>query len=199
VGSSNVLRVYHSWSHLDDRPFRLLAYMALRARDHDAEPWYGAGHEELAMIALGLAMATDRERDAGFRAVRRAFTALHKARALKTIRHARPGKQASYRLFLDGPTQDGERPVNNPAETAGRRTLSDLWEAANVGRSATERRTVSDRTQDAHRPTEEEEEEEELKDPEANLRNGEMWKGAPPHLNGSAEPAKTATPRTHHA
>lgn len=192
-------KCYLNWRpHLDDRPFCVLAYMALRARDHDAEPWYGAGHEELATMALGLKMGTEAERAAGFRAVRRAFTALHKAKAVETIRHARPGKQASYRLWLDGRTQDAHRPVNNPPETAGHRTPSDLRRAGNVGRSASERRTVSVRTQDAHRPTEEEEEEEERRTSKANLRNGEMWKAAPAHLNGSAEPAEPATPRTTH-
>jgi len=188
-----VLRVYHSWRHLDDRPFRVLAYMALRARDHDAEPWYGAGHDELALIALGLAMGTERERDAGHRTVRRAFTVLHKAGAIRTARHARPGRQATYRLFLDGPTQDGERPVNNPITQDGerpmtipeRRTVSDLRTSV--------RRTVSDRTQDGERPTKEEEEEElqgqERISPEANLRTANCGRQPVGPVNGYAKPA----------
>jgi hypothetical protein len=187
VGAANAMRVYTAWSHLDDRPLRLLIYMALRARDHDAEPWYGAGHEELATIALGLKPPqTDREREAVYRTVRRAMTALHQARAIRTTRYSAPGKQASYRLYLDGPTQDGHRPVNtagdNPETQDGERPVNELF----TGRSASERRTVSVRTQDGERPTEEEEEEEEQRTSKANLRNGELWK-AP--TRDAAEPS----------
>jgi hypothetical protein len=184
VGAANAMRVYAAWGHLDDRPFRLLIYMALRARDHDAEPWYGAGHEELAEIGLGLKPPqTSRESEAVYRAVRRAMTALHDARAIRTTRRAAPGKQASYRLYLDGPTQDGERPVNtgvdNPGTQDADRPVNELF----TGRSMSERRTVNVGTQDAHRPTEEEEEEEERRTSKANLRNGELWK-APPAEHG---------------
>jgi hypothetical protein len=190
VGAANVLRVYHSWRrHLDDRPFCLLAYMALRARDNDAEPWYGAGHEELAVIALGLAIGTERERLAALRAVSRAMKALHAAGAIRTSKRARPGRQATYRLTLDGPTYDADRPVNNRADTPEHTTPTVVRGSGNVRRSADIRTTVSGASYDGERRTEEEEEEEERKKTEVNLRNGEMWKAYPTHLNGSAKPA----------
>ena len=119
-------RVYIAWGHLDDRPFRLLVYMALRARDGDAVPWYGAGHDELASIALGLPMGTGREHLAGLRAVTRAFTVLHQEGAVTTHRNSRPGKHARYLLWLDTPA-----PVDNRRK----------------------RTTLSVQTYDAHRRT----------------------------------------------
>jgi hypothetical protein len=176
----------------------MLAYMALRARDQDSAPWYGAGHEELAVIALGLPMGSGKQRDHGYRIVRRAMTALHRAGVVETAARAVPGRHARYRLWLNGPTLDHgtqvtERPVNNHPESHERRSLSDRRPTENVGHSVTgehqfvghsasERRSLSD----LQRSKEEEEVQvQERKDPEENLRNGELWKTAPP---GAAEP-----------
>jgi hypothetical protein len=208
VGAANVVRVYTCWGQLGHQPFRIYAYMALRARDDDSQPWYGAGHKELATIALALPYGTEQERAAATRAVRRGIAALQDAGAIRTVRYPSPGHQARYRLYLDTPTQDGDRPVNdgqrpvdnpltedgdrpvnNPGTQDGQRPVNELF----TGRSASERRTFSVRTQDAQRPPEEEEEEEEQRTSKANLRNGEVWK-APPvderepsgnHVNGT--------------
>ena len=53
MGAAHVSAVYAQWSHLPDRPFRLLAYMALIAKDATPEPAYWGGRDGLC-IALGL-------------------------------------------------------------------------------------------------------------------------------------------------
>ena len=197
MGASNAVRVYATWGHLADRPLRVLTYMALVARDNDAAPWFGQGHEALAVFALSLTPD-----DAGLRAVRRAVTALHDAGAIETVRRATFGKRGTshvqYRLWLDGPCpQDGQRPmapvdnhpakhVDNPAPQDAQRPMA----AESIGRSVVVHRTVSGRPQVAERPTKEEEEEEERINPEANLRNGEMWKGDAP----AREPSGRSVP-----
>lgn len=204
MGASNVRKVYLNWPHLEDRPFRLLAYMALRARDNDANPWYGAGHTELAEIALGLPLATERQQQEALRVVRRAMTKLRTSGAITTTRRAATGRQARYGLHLNGPAQVTQRPMDNPADSHERRSPSDLREPPNVGHSVTfehqnvghsvaERRSLSGPLRTKRTEVVQEQEQ---KDPEANLRNGEMWKAPTPHPNGSAEPAKQATPKT---
>jgi len=198
VGAANALRVYAAWGGvLGDRPMRVLVYMALIARDKDAEPWFSQGHEVLAEMALALPAPGSPQ---AARVVRRAITQLHARGAIRTVKRATYGKRGTsnvhYRLYLDGPQpQVTNRPVDNSQPQVTDRPMAD--EA--IGHSVVAHRSLSGRPQVTQRPTKEEEEEEELKDPEANLRNGEMWKAPPPHPNGSAEPAETATPRTPHA
>ena len=170
-----MLKAYHLWRPLlDDRPFCILAYMALRARDNDAAPWYGAGHDELAAVGLGLPMGTEHDRQNGIRAVRRAMTALHAAGAVTTHRYARPGKHATYLLWLDTPAAvDNRRKRRTPTvlrtpENVGR---SATYEHPNVGRSVAKRRTLSDLQR-----SKEEEVMHERTSPEANLLGGEVWK-----------------------
>jgi hypothetical protein len=211
VGAANVLRVYHSWRrHLDDRPFCLLAYMALIARDQDAEPWFGQGHAALAELALGMDVPTEaKQRDAVLRKVRRHITPLFAAGAICTRKRARYGRyvksQVQYRLHLDAPCdcepQVTQRPkaarrqaVDNPPPY---RSLNDLQVSESIGHSVVVHRSLIDRLQVTERPTKEKEEEEELRTSKAQLRNGELWKASPVHLNGSAEPAEPATRRRH--
>lgn len=165
MGAANAVRAYRAWGHLDDRPLRLLVYMALVARDGDAAPWYGQGHEALAMFALN--RTPD---DAGLRAVRRSLTPLFAAGALETVKRATYGKrgtsQVHYRLWLDGPRpQDAERPVDNPVanpvENPAPQDADRPMAGESIGRSLSVHRTLTGRPQDAERPTKEEEEEEE--------------------------------------
>lgn len=175
MGAANVVKAFHTWRpKLGDRPFCLLAYMALRARDNDAAPWYGAGHDELASVALGLPMGTEREHQNGIRYVRRAMTALHKAGAVTTHRYARPGRHATYLLWLDTPApvdnrlKRRTRTVLRPIENVGRSASS---EPPNVGRSEAERRTLS-----VPLRSKEEEELQERSSSKSNLRNDDPWK-----------------------
>jgi hypothetical protein len=114
VGYYNALRVHDGWAAiLKPNPFRLLVYMALRARDDDAEPWYGLGHQDLAVKVLGLKMSErttvtgQKEYDTQLRRVRRAITQLVNEKAIETRDHAFYTKHGTshviYRLYLDGP------------------------------------------------------------------------------------------------
>lgn len=115
MGAKNALRVYEGWGALPDRPLRLLVYMALVARDDDAEPWFALGHEALARFALAMDLPelddddprSRAARDAVLRKVRRAVTTLHRRRAIETTRKATFGHRGPgpvrYRLWLDGP------------------------------------------------------------------------------------------------
>lgn len=167
MGAHNAMRVYQLYGYLDDKPLRVLVYMALTARDGDAEPWFGLGHEILATMALS------RKPDgAGLRAVRRAVTELHRAGAITMVkRPTNKGRHVHYRLWITHPSPDAQRPttvdkplvepVDNPPSPdgerpttePGRRTVSDL--------SNGHRRTVSDLIvgRSPSYPIEEEEEE----------------------------------------
>lgn len=116
VGYYNSLRVHTAWAAvLRPNPFRILNYMALRARDDDEEPWFGLGHEHLAVMVLGLPMSErttetgKRDYDMQLRRVRRAITQLadKDVRAIETRDHATFTRHGTshviYRLYLDGP------------------------------------------------------------------------------------------------
>jgi hypothetical protein len=114
VGYYNSVRVHDGWAAiLKPNPFRILNYMALRARDDDQEPWFGLGHEVLAVKVLGLKMSErttvrgQQDHDMQLRRVRRAITQLIKEIAIETRDHAfytRHGaSHVVYRLYLDGP------------------------------------------------------------------------------------------------
>lgn len=143
------------WSHLDHAPFRLLAYMAIVAKDDGDPPLFYQGQEACAM-ALGMSPDADaKARQAAFRGVRRHIETLIKAKCIERLRPAGPGRNAEYALRLsmerrtltDLQTEDGERPPSG----GKRRTPS----ATNGGRSAAQRRTLGGTTADAHRPPEE--------------------------------------------
>lgn len=95
MGAQLVSRVYTSWTHLPDRPFRLLAYMALVTKDTNADPTYWGGREALAE-AMGMTPGTESSRQMIKRAVRDLIDSGAIERAY--IGHA--GKRTEYRLTL---------------------------------------------------------------------------------------------------
>jgi len=145
VGASNAmsaLRLYSS--RVPPLSMCALAYMALVSIDKDAEPWYQAGAELLAVMALGrdpLAETGDAKADARARkamevACERALRPLFATGAITTAKrssgHLRGSHHAKYRLWLDAPAPDeardprnraargapyGNRGVQNPGET----------------------------------------------------------------------------------
>lgn len=116
MGASNALRVYTVWGRpgpggrppLGNRAIRLMAYMALRSVDGDAEPWCAVGHRDLATIGLGMDLDPDDQKkaDAVLRKVRRFVGQLTEAGAITMTRRATYGVRgevpAKYRLNLDG-------------------------------------------------------------------------------------------------
>lgn len=162
MGAGNAMRVYQLYGHLDDKPLRVLVFMALTARDDDIKPWFGLGHQVLAERALSL-----KPDDAGLRAVRRAVTKLHQAGAITTI--ARPtnrGRHVHYQLWLLSPSPDAHRPTSvdkpspKPVENGSSPDAQRPITPPVVGRSVSSRRTLSDLIvgRSATYPIEEEEE-----------------------------------------
>jgi hypothetical protein len=102
MGAGNVKAVYALWADLPDRPFRVLAYMALTAKDADDPPKFWGGRESLA-VAIGRKVSpNDSEASVRttFRAVRSAVKQLIEADAIKLDRHHAPGVPARYALQL---------------------------------------------------------------------------------------------------
>lgn len=112
MGASHVSAVYAQWSHLPDRPFRLLAYMALIAKDATPEPAYWGGRNGLC-IGLGLPAS-----DVSYRIARRAVADLITAGALERVMLGHNGKRSEYRVHVGGPKADTSVPlqadVDNP-------------------------------------------------------------------------------------
>mgnify|MGYP001337976743 CR=1 FL=1 len=103
MGASNVLAAYTAWAgKVPATSMQLLAYMAAVSLDSDPEPWFGMGHEALAIHALGHREPTD----AALRAVRRAIAPLRRAGAISVARRSAPRRGGAstvrYRLHLDG-------------------------------------------------------------------------------------------------
>src|SRR5690606_4968307 len=119
MGASNVIAAYTAWAgKVPATSMQLLAYMAAVSLDSDPEPWFGMGHEALAIHALGYREPTD----AALRAVRRAIAPLRQAGAISVSRRSAPRRGGAstvrYRLHLDGSATAAEsideRAVDNP-------------------------------------------------------------------------------------
>lgn len=95
MGAQLVSRVYTSWTHLPDRPFRLLAYMALIAKDTNAAPTYWGGRDSLAE-ALGYRDMTE----STYRVVSRAISQLVEFGAIKRSYIGHANKRSEYLLTL---------------------------------------------------------------------------------------------------
>lgn len=121
MGAGNVAQVYARWAHLPDRAFRLLVFMSLISLDHDAEPKFWGGREQLAG-ALGRitppepaqgdtsarAEQARKDRRADFEAVKSGIRDLVDNHVIEVASRARPGRNAEYRLCLDAPKGKGE-------------------------------------------------------------------------------------------
>lgn len=153
MGAGNVKAVYANWGHLDDRPFRLLTFMAVTIPDANDPPlWYGG--PEVMAVGLGIILPEPQEgdpkvtacREAAFRAVRRALKANTKAGALTLIRRSAPGRAPMWRANFTPATPDAQRPLtasdDSPTPDAQRsehRTLdvgTPDAQRSNTGRSA---------------------------------------------------------------
>ena len=96
MGASLVARVYTSWSHLPDRPFRLLAHMALTIKDATAQPTYWGGREAMCQ-SLGLPT----ENESSHQMVKRAIRKLIDEGAVKRVMDGHAGKRSEYLLTLE--------------------------------------------------------------------------------------------------
>jgi hypothetical protein len=126
MGIENVKLVYACWTHLPDRAFRLLVFMAMVSMDNGKPPTFWGGREQLS-FALGRMTPeepapTDRSvraetyrkaRAADFQAVKVALAALTKAGVAVLENRPQPGRNAIYTLHLGSlmgkaqPTEQG--------------------------------------------------------------------------------------------
>ena len=131
MGARLVTQVFTHWTHLPDRPFRLLVRMAHIAKDTHAEPTYWAGRNDLAE-ALGLPPG-----EPAYQAVKRAVRQIVKAGAVEVAYLGHATKRTEYRLTLDrmppkkGVTQRTPRgsvsdPLRGSVNDPHRGSLSDL-------------------------------------------------------------------------
>jgi hypothetical protein len=118
MGASNVMTAYLRWSHLPDRAFRALVYMALVSMDADREPRYYAGREALIENGLGRrlppipavsdtsARANEfrKARAADYQAAKVVVGQLIKAGAIVLDTAPARKRSAEYVLTLDSPT-----------------------------------------------------------------------------------------------
>ena len=121
MGSHNVQLCYGRWGHLPDRPFRLLAFMALISMDEDDPPLFWQGREAMC-IALGRMLPTApaptdtspraeqfrKQRRADFEAVKNAMRALFTVGVVEVHKECGPGQPTVYRLMLHAATGKAE-------------------------------------------------------------------------------------------
>lgn len=112
---------------LKDGPFRLLAYMALVARDDD--PRYWGGRDALAM-ALGM-HPDEKEREPWYQKVKRHIRTLKTAGCIDVARAQAPGRNAEYLLTLS--MKQGSQ--DDPSTGVTTRPLSDGPEPGNRGQN----------------------------------------------------------------
>lgn len=116
MGASHVAAVYAQWRQLPDRPFRVLAYMALIAKDATPQPTYWGGRDGLC-VALGLEASPT-----SYRIARRAVADLLEAGALERKYTGHAGKRSEYRVMVTPRKGDAsvlQMPVDNPTSTEG--------------------------------------------------------------------------------
>ena len=125
MGAANAMAAFATYgAKVGDQAMRVLVYMCLVARDGDAEPWFGLGHEALSEMALGTPVpdrvADPKGHEAALRAVRRAITSLQAAGAIRTAERARFGTQLArhvrYRLYPAEPAAQVDRKATPPDE-----------------------------------------------------------------------------------
>lgn len=118
MGASNAMTVYLRWSHLPDRAFRALVYMALVSVDSDAQPRYFGGRESLIKYGLGrqipdMPAISDQSpranefrkaRAADYQAAKVAVGQLVKAGVIELSTASAKGQSAEYDLKLGAPT-----------------------------------------------------------------------------------------------
>ena len=95
MGARLVAQVFTHWTHLPDRPFRVLVRMAHIAKDTNPVPIYWAGRDDLA-FALGLPPG-----ESAYQAVKRAVRQIVKAGAVEIEYLGHATKRTEYRLTLD--------------------------------------------------------------------------------------------------
>lgn len=155
MGIRNVNAAFVYWSHLPDRPFRLLIRMCTIAND-DTRRYYGG--QEMLAEGLGLtfpplpraddetsedeAAQIRKDRDRAFRCVRRAMQTLTDSGVVVVDEPARSGRRAQYSVHpFNAPEPVTERPTqavsDRPTEAVTKRSPVGQKLTGSVGHSAT--------------------------------------------------------------
>lgn len=106
MGTGNARAVFGIWGRLPDKPFRVLAFMALTVLDEHEPPIFWGGREYLSVgigrpaPAAGTPEA-NRQRAAIFESIRDAISQLVAAGAIIRVTDPKPGQTAEYQLILD--------------------------------------------------------------------------------------------------
>ena len=125
MGAGNVSLVYLRWARLPDRPFRLLAYMALVSMDTDMPPRFWGGYPSLARalgrntpdeVSKNASEAEKKARNADFEAVRLGMKVLLGSGPVSVLVAGAPGRSTVYALDLgfNTPGQAWASPQGNP-------------------------------------------------------------------------------------
>lgn len=96
MGAQLTSRVFAYWTHLPDRPFRLLVHMSHLVKDTNEVPTYWGGRDAMAQ-ALGLEVGTASTHTM----VKRAIRTLIDEGALRRTFDGHAGSRSEYRLTLD--------------------------------------------------------------------------------------------------
>lgn len=119
MGAQLVNKCYTFWTDLPDRPFRLLAYMSLVAKDTNAKPTFWGGRASLAG-ALGL----DPENPSSARMVSRAIAHLVDVGAVARAYVGHHNKRSEYLLTLDKMPKKGDSAVTHKGDSGVRRRVT---------------------------------------------------------------------------
>src|SRR5689334_11532228 len=96
MGARLVSLAFTRWSHLPDRPFRLLTHMALIVKDQTPNPTYWGGRDAMCQ-ALGIPT----QDTSSHTAVKRAIRKLIDSGAIKRTYAGHVYKRSEYLLTLD--------------------------------------------------------------------------------------------------
>jgi hypothetical protein len=92
MGAQLVAATFANWRKLNDRPFRLLAHMALTCLDDAKKPTYYGGRDQMAW-AIGA-----EPNAAGWQAAHRCIAELVKSGAIERVLYGHSGKRSEYVL-----------------------------------------------------------------------------------------------------
>lgn len=96
MGAQLVSRVFVYWTHLPDRPFRLLTHMAHVVKDTNEVPTYWGGRDAMCQ-ALGLPVGST----SSHTMVKRALRKLADEGAIRRTFDGHAGSRSEYRLTLE--------------------------------------------------------------------------------------------------
>lgn len=113
---------------LKPNEFRLLAWMALTAKDTDQPPRYFASREESALgLGIFVSDAEPGKRDSAFELVRKAIAGLVDAEAIERVKRGRVGQRAEFTIL----TKFNVTSLRSPNDSLGLRSPPSFVDSPN--------------------------------------------------------------------